>query len=66
MFDHGLEILRGRGSTATRDRVHPIAVIDVTSAAPVVSPAYDDGTSEETIVQRWRQHYERTHHPQPG
>ena len=36
------------------------------SAAPVVSPAYDDGTSEETIVQRWRQHYERLHHPQPG
>ena len=66
MFDHGLEILRGRGSTATRDRVHSIVVIVVTSAAPVVSPAYDDGTSEETIVQRWRQHYERIHHPQPG
>ena len=46
MFDHGLEILWGRGSTATRDRVHSIVVIDVTSAAPVVSPAYDDGTSE--------------------
>ena len=29
MFDHGLEILRGRGSTATRDRVHSIVVIDV-------------------------------------
>ena len=66
MFDHGLEILRGRGSTATRDRVHSIVVIDVTSAAPVVSQAYDDGTSEETIIQRWRQHYERLHHSQPG
>ena len=66
MFDHGLEILRGRGATAARDRVHSIVVIDVTSAAPVVSPAYDDGTSEETIVQRWRQHYERLHRPQPG
>ena len=66
MFDRGLEILWGRGSTATRDRVHSIVVIDVTSAAPVVSPAYDDGTSEETIIQRWRQHYERLHHPQPG
>ena len=42
MFDRGLEILRGRGSTATRDRVHSIVVIDVTSAAPVVSPAYDE------------------------
>jgi len=38
--------------------VHSIVVIDVTSAAPVVSPAYDDGTSEETIIQRWRQHYD--------
>ena len=66
MFDHGLEILRGRGSTATRYQVHSIVVIDATSAAPVVSPAYDDGTSEETIIQRWRQHYERLHHPQPG
>jgi uncharacterized protein len=66
MFDHGLEILRGRGSPAIRDRVHSIVVIDVISAAPVVSPAYDDGTPEETIIQRWRQHYERLHHPQPG
>ena len=66
MFDRGLQILQGRGSAATRDRVRSIVVIEVTDAAALVSPAYDDGTSEETIVKRWLQHYENLHRRQPG
>jgi hypothetical protein len=61
MFERGLKILGERGLTADRERVHSIVVIDVTSAALVVSPAYDDGTSEESIVQRWREHYDGLH-----
>jgi hypothetical protein len=63
MFDRGLQILGERGLTSTRDRVHSIVVITVTSAAPLVSPAYDDGTTEEAIVQRWLQHYDSLHGP---
>lgn len=57
MFDRGLQILEDRGYTATRDRVRAIVVIDVTDAAALVSPAYDDGTSEEAVIHRWRAHY---------
>jgi uncharacterized protein len=57
MFDRGLAVLRERGSTTARDRIHSIVIVEVTDAAPIVSPAYDDGTSEETIAARWLQHY---------
>jgi predicted pyridoxine 5'-phosphate oxidase superfamily flavin-nucleotide-binding protein len=61
MFERGLEILRQRGSSATRERVRSIVVIDVTSAAALISPAYDDGTSEDVVVARWLRHYRELH-----
>jgi predicted pyridoxine 5'-phosphate oxidase superfamily flavin-nucleotide-binding protein len=57
MFERGIRILRGRGSALDMDRIRSIVVIDVTSAAPLVSPIYDDGTSEEVIVRRWLDYY---------
>ena len=65
VFERGLTILHDRGLTAARDRVRSIVVIDVTAAAAVISPAYDDGTSENVIVQRWLQHHNGLHR-QPG
>jgi hypothetical protein len=62
-FERGLEILRQRGSSTTRGRVHSIVVIEVTSAAPLVSPAYDDGTPEDVIVRHWLEHHEALHRP---
>ena len=61
MFDRGLEVLRKRGSTTPRERVRSIVVIAVTDAAPVVSPAYDDGTSEAAITERWIRHHNDLH-----
>src|SRR5881394_1046659 len=55
VYDRGLELLRQRGSTLTKDRVRSIVLIEVTDAAALISPAYDDGTPEETIAARWRQ-----------
>jgi predicted pyridoxine 5'-phosphate oxidase superfamily flavin-nucleotide-binding protein len=63
MFDRGLAVLREQGSTLTRERVRSIVVIEVTDAAPLVSPAYDDGTSEDVISQRWLAHYTELHRP---
>jgi uncharacterized protein len=37
-YERGLEVLREQGSTASRDRVRSIVVIDVTEAAELISP----------------------------
>lgn len=50
-FEEILAFYRARGST---NPMHAFVVIDVDRAEPVISPAYDDGTSEEEIRARWR------------
>lgn len=61
MFDRGLHLLRAGGSSATRDRIRSIVVIDVTSADVLVSPAYDDGTPEDAIRRQWIGYYTELH-----
>jgi hypothetical protein len=61
MFDHGLDLLHALGSTLGPDRVRSIVVIEVTDAAPLVSPAYDDGTSEADVTARWLRHHTDLH-----
>ncbi|MGH9234287.1 MAG: pyridoxamine 5'-phosphate oxidase family protein [Acidimicrobiales bacterium] len=61
MFDRGLGVLRERGFTTKPERVRSIVVVAITDAAPLVSPAYDDGASEETISQRWLRHHTELH-----
>jgi uncharacterized protein len=61
MYDRGLEMLREQGSTATGERVRSIVVIDVTEAAELISPAYDDGATEQSISQRWLGYYTELH-----
>ncbi len=39
------------------DRIRSIVGIDVTSAAPLTSPIYDNGTAEEIIVRRLLAYY---------
>ena len=57
MFERGVRILRGRGSALDLNRIRSIVVIEVSSAAPLISPIYDDGTAEEVIVRRWLDYY---------
>ena len=57
MYERGLRVLRGRGSALDMDRIRSIVVIEVTSAEPLVSPVYDNGTSEEVISRRWLDYY---------
>lgn len=64
-FEQGLALLRDRGSTLTAARVRSIVVIDVTWAAPLVSPAYDTGVTERSVVERWLRHHNALHRP-PG
>ena len=64
MFDRALEAMRARGITTKRERIHSIVVIEVTDAAPLVSPAYDDGTTEEAVAERWLQRHTDLHRTQ--
>lgn len=56
-FDRGLTLLQERGSTLTAERVNSIVLIEVIDAAPLVSPAYDEGASEDEVAARWLRHY---------
>ena len=51
-----LDFYRRRGSTSAK---RCIVVVKVEQAAPLISPAYDDGTSEAQVVARWRAYWER-------
>lgn len=58
-FSEGIERLREEGSRLV-DRVRAIVVIDVREAQPLVSPAYDDGsTTEAEIVELFRARFAR-------
>jgi len=52
------EILAFYRARRTTNPIETIVVIDVERAEPVISPAYDQGASEEEIRARWRHHYQ--------
>jgi hypothetical protein len=51
-----LDFYRHRGST-TRKRC--VVVVKVEQAAPLISPAYDDGASEAQVTANWRAYWAR-------
>jgi uncharacterized protein len=57
LFEQAMEIYREEGLEQL-DRIGAVAVLEVQRAVPLVSPAYDDGTSEDEIrayyLERWR------------
>jgi predicted pyridoxine 5'-phosphate oxidase superfamily flavin-nucleotide-binding protein len=65
-FERAVAVLRERGSTTARERMRSIVLIEVTDAAPLVSPAYDDpSATEDAIAERWLQRHTelRRSHP---
>jgi hypothetical protein len=60
-YERGLQILRDQGSTANRERVRSIVVIEVTEAAELISPAYDEGATEQAISDSWLDYYTALH-----
>jgi predicted pyridoxine 5'-phosphate oxidase superfamily flavin-nucleotide-binding protein len=63
-FTRGIELMRADGSKLT-GRVQAIVVIEVRYAAPLVSPAYDDGTTTEAeMLQSQRARFARLHERQ--
>lgn len=58
-FERILAMFRERGS---RSPIRSIVLVTVQRALPLISPAYDDGTSEDDIRARWRAHYAALEH----
>jgi hypothetical protein len=50
-----LEFYRRRGSTSHK---RCFVVVKVTKAAPLISPAYDDGSSEADVTAKWRTYWQ--------
>jgi hypothetical protein len=65
-YEAGLGVLRERGLSADRDRIRSIVVIEVTDAAPLLSPAYDLGATEAELAARWLRHHTDLHPPGTG
>ena len=60
-FVQGIELMRADGSKLA-GRVKAIVVIEVRHAAPLVSPAYDDGsTTEAAMLESQRARFARLH-----
>jgi uncharacterized protein len=55
-FDELLTFYTTRGSTTPK---HHIVLVKVERAAPLVSPAYDQGRTEVQITAHWRRYWER-------
>ena len=53
-FDELVTFFRSRGLS---NPMQCVIVIAVERAEPVISPAYDDGLTEEDVRARWQQHY---------
>jgi len=61
VFCEGVERMRADGSKLA-ERVEAIVVIEVRHAAPLVSPAYDDGvTTEADMLESQRARFARLH-----
>jgi len=55
-FDGLLTFYTMRGPTTPK---HHIVLVKVERAAPLVSPAYDQGQTEPQITNHWRRYWER-------
>ena len=53
MYERGLRVLAERGSTTPRNRIEAIVIVAIERAAPVISPAYDAGASEQEVAALW-------------
>jgi predicted pyridoxine 5'-phosphate oxidase superfamily flavin-nucleotide-binding protein len=58
VYESGLRLLAERGFDARRERIRTIVLIRIQQAAPLVSPAYDGGASEDEVAARWETHAE--------
>lgn len=54
-----LDFFERMGVSRPKERIRSIVLIRVEAVAPLISPAYDSGLSEEEVRSRWRDYYGR-------
>jgi uncharacterized protein len=57
-YELALKLLAERGYNATREREKTVVIIKVERAAPLVSPAYESGRSEQEIREHWVHYFD--------
>ena len=55
----GYAALLGRFQSSLEPRMRAIVVISITKARPIISPAYDDGTTEPEIRRAWTSRFRK-------
>jgi predicted pyridoxine 5'-phosphate oxidase superfamily flavin-nucleotide-binding protein len=60
LFEQGLAFYRNRGTASS---IEHIVLVKVERALPLISPAYDQGKTEEEIREHWLGYWETLYHP---
>jgi uncharacterized protein len=58
-FEQAVAFYRDRGTTSP---IEHIVLVKVERAMPLISPAYDQGKTEEQVRQQWLQYWERLYY----
>jgi uncharacterized protein len=58
LFERAVAFFAQDGLTDAGRRIRAVVVVAVRHAAPLVSPVYDLGLSEQAIRARWQRHYQ--------
>ncbi len=60
LFEQGLAFYRNRGTVSP---IEHIVLVKVERTLPLISPAYDQGKTEEEIREHWLRYWETLYHP---
>ena len=60
MFERALAFYRNRGTVSP---IEHIVLVKVERVLPLISPAYDQGKTEEEIRKYWLEYWETLYHP---
>ena len=53
VFERGVAVLEELGYTTDRSTIRSIVLVDVETAAPIISPAYATGATEDELTASW-------------
>jgi len=58
LFEDIIAFYQGQGVANARERIRSIVLVKVERALPLISPAYDEGLTEDEVRSRWERYWE--------